>query len=85
MAYDEQYETLMVSDIVRDGMHLELYDRSPARNLSLSAFYSDVDSSLEFERHRPDVPIEVEAWFQREARRRLPPSPDVQSRRESEA
>ena len=38
------------------------------------AFYSDADESFEFERYRADVSREVEAWFQAEARRRLPPS-----------
>ena len=77
MQYNERYETLMGSDVDRDGMFLELWERSPTRELALWAFYSDADGSFEFERHRDDVPPEVEAWFHQEARRRLPPMTDA--------
>ena len=73
MPHDDRYETALGSDVARDGMFLELWDRSPPRNLALWAFYSDADGSFEFARYRADVPPEVEAWFHREARRRLPP------------
>jgi hypothetical protein len=67
----------MASDVARDGMWLELWERHPSRELALCAFYSDADGSFEFERYRDDVPPDVEAWFHQEARRRLPPSGDV--------
>jgi hypothetical protein len=70
--HDGRYETVMGSDLARDGMFLELWDR-PSNHLALWAFFSDVDGSFEFTRYRSDVPPEVEAWFQAEARRRLPP------------
>jgi hypothetical protein len=73
MRYDERYETVLASDIVRDGMWLELYDRQSSGELALTAFYSDLDGSFEFGRHQSDVPPEVEEWFRREAQRRLPP------------
>jgi hypothetical protein len=81
LQHDERYETVMGSDVDRDGMFLELWERSPPRELALWAFDSDADGSFEFERHRDDVQPEVEAWFHEEARRRLPPSPDAGSRR----
>ena len=76
MRHDKRYETIMGSDVHRDGMFLELRERSRPLELALWAFYSDVDGTFEFERYRDDVPPEVEAWFHHEARRRLPPSPD---------
>ncbi|WP_422927030.1 hypothetical protein [Singulisphaera sp. PoT] len=77
MDHDERYETVMGSDVARDGMYLELWDRKPPGKLALWAFYSDADGSFEFERYLDDVPPEVEEWFHREARRRLPPMPDA--------
>ena len=77
MEHDERYLTIMGSDVARDGMYLELWERSPTRELALWAFYSDADGSFEFERYRADVPPEVEASFHLEASRRLPPSPDA--------
>ena len=50
-------------------MVLELRDR-PSNELALWALFSDADGSFEVARYRADVPPEVEAWFQAEARRR---------------
>ncbi|WP_337176777.1 hypothetical protein [Paludisphaera sp.] len=77
MQIDERYETVMGSDVHRDGMFLELWERNPPRELALWASYSDADGSFEFERYRDDVPLEVETWFHQEARRRLPPMTDA--------
>ena len=73
---DERYEVIMGSDVDRDGMILELRLRSSPSEVASWAFYSDADGSFDFERHR-DAPPEVEAWFDREANRRLPPVPDA--------
>jgi hypothetical protein len=70
--HDGRYETIMGSDVARDGMVLELWDR-PSNKLALWAFFSDADGSFEVTRYRTDVPPEVEAWCQAEARRRVPP------------
>ena len=70
--HDGRYETIVGSDVARDGMFLELWDR-PSSELALWAFFSDADGSFEVTRYRADVPPKVEAWFQAEARRRLPP------------
>jgi hypothetical protein len=67
----------MASDVVNNGMFLELYERRPPRELILLAFYFDADGSMKFERYRDDVPSEVEAWFRQEAERRLTPAPDA--------
>jgi hypothetical protein len=71
LQHNERYETVMASDVDRDGMYLELWERSPPRELALWAFYSDADGSFEFGRYRDDVPPE------QEARRRLPPMTDA--------
>lgn len=78
--HNDQYEIVMGSDVPRNGMFLELWDR-PSDRLALWAFFSDIDGSFEFTRYRADVPSEVEAWFQAEARRRLPPLPDAELNR----
>jgi hypothetical protein len=62
----------MGSDVARDGMVLELWDR-PFNELALWAFFSGADGSFEVTRYRAHVPSEVEAWFHAEARRQLPP------------
>ena len=76
--YGERYEVIMGSDLARDGMFLELWDRHPTRGLALEVFFSDADGSFVTTRYRADVPPEVEAWFQADAARRLPPLPDVE-------
>jgi len=75
MDYYKRYEILMGSDVARGGMYLELWDR-PFSELLLCWSYFDADGSFAFMRYRADVPAEVEAWFQQEARRRLPPVAD---------
>ena len=70
----DDYGVVMGSDVVRDGMFLELWD-ARSRELAMEAFYSDQDGSFRFEHFRQDVSLEVESWFRSEAQRRLPPSP----------
>jgi len=82
MSADDRYELVMCSDTSRNGMYLELWERNPTRSLMASAFFSDLDGSFEFERYRDDVPCGVEAWFQNEARRRLPRAVDELSAQE---
>jgi hypothetical protein len=69
---NDRYTLVMGSDTAHGGMYLELWDRQ-SNSLALWAFYADADGSCEFTRYRDDVLPEVEAWFQQEARRRLPP------------
>jgi hypothetical protein len=72
----ERYEVIMGSDVIRDGMFLELRDLL-ANEPAVEVFFSDLDGSYAITRFRADVPPEVEAWLQDEARRRLPPGPNV--------
>jgi len=69
----ERYEVILGSDMTRDGMFLELWERHPTRELAMEVFFSDAEGSFATTRYRADVPAEVEAWLQGEARRRLPP------------
>jgi hypothetical protein len=48
----------MGSDVARDGLFLELWDR-PSNELALWAFFSDADGSFEVTRYRADVPPET--------------------------
>ena len=73
----ERYEVILGSDLARDGMFLELWERHPARELALEVFFSDADGSFTTTSYRTDVPPEVEQWLQGEARRRLPPVADA--------
>ena len=74
MDYHNQYEVVRGSDIVRDGMFLELRD-GVSKQLILEAFYSDVDGSLSLEHFCAGVPAEVVKWFRQQAAERLPPGP----------
>ena len=73
--HNERYEVILGSDSARDGMLLELWDR-PSSVLAVEVFFSDADGSFTTTRYRTDVPPDVDAWFQVEARRRLPPVAD---------
>ena len=64
------YEIVMASDLERDGMWLEAW--SDVANLVLTAFYSDVDHTFQFDHLREDLPVAFVEWFQAEAERRLP-------------
>lgn len=64
------YEVLMASDLVHDGMSLELWH---GRKQVMSCFYSDVDGRLSLTAHRAALPLELVEWFIAEARRELPP------------
>lgn len=69
--YEDRYEMVRCDDVHRGGMYLEFWDRATGEQ-ALEAFYSDVDGSMEFTKFRPDVPIEVEAWFRQQAHALLP-------------
>jgi len=78
MDFPEPYTVVMASDVIRDGMGLELYLRGPAGypdgDILMEVFYSDVDGTFQTQKFR-SVPANIEEWFQAEARRRLPPMP----------
>ena len=71
--FHARYQTVMASDLVRDGMWLELSERMNGE-LVMLAFYSDYDGTMEFEKLRPYLPADVAAWFREQAFLCLPPS-----------
>ncbi|USQ80032.1 hypothetical protein NF556_21005 [Ornithinimicrobium faecis] len=72
-----RFEVLMASDIVRDGMALELSDLDSERGSgpALEIFWSDADKTFTFFAHRAiNIPLEILSRFVDEAVRSLPPS-----------
>jgi hypothetical protein len=68
----------MASDVIRDGMGLELVEESVAsgRRAALEVFYSDETGEFVFSADQvDDVPLELIDRFLADGRRRLPPSP----------
>jgi len=83
-ANGRRFEVVMASDVVRDGMALELTDLDEARGPgpALEIVRSDVDGAFAFSAHRAvDVPIEVLSRFVDTAMRNLPPSSQAAVRR----
>lgn len=69
----DSYQVIRGSDVVRDGMFLELYPRTMREKLLMEAFYSDVDGSMTYQSFAEDVPEEVVVWFKQLANKLLPP------------
>lgn len=69
------YDIVMASDVIRDGMGLELWDVAPApgRGLVAEAFWSDTDGVLTFTGSDLPVPFEVLEHFAAQVRPRLTP------------
>ncbi|EJE49491.1 hypothetical protein PMI14_05951 [Acidovorax sp. CF316] len=70
---EARYTTLMVSDVQRDGMGLELHwtVRGQA-SVVAEIFYSDAEHSWTLNTFDCDVPLEIIEELIAEARRRLP-------------
>jgi hypothetical protein len=71
------FEMVMASDVINDGMGLELTELSPGQGPGpvLEAFWHDDGSGFDFISHRPvNLPFDVVERFIAEARRSLPPS-----------
>ncbi|WP_312626715.1 hypothetical protein [Scandinavium sp.] len=70
------YHYLRGSDVVRDGMYLELIeaDTSPQKQLA-EVFYSDVTHELTLTYQEPDIPISVMNDFMNAALKLLPMKP----------
>jgi hypothetical protein len=71
---ERRFETLIGSDISRDGFLAELRDEAAEANPLLEAFWSDVDGSFTFRVFVPcEVPFHVIEEFIRRARDSCPP------------
>ena len=70
-----RYNTLMASDLRRDGMGLELLSTVQGREARTVAeiFYSDAEHTWTLNTFDGDVPLEIIEDLIAEARRRLPP------------
>ena len=78
-----QYEIARASDVINDGMCLELNDvTTGARELVLDVYHSDATGEMAVSAHREDLPLELVEWFLAEARRRLPVVPSAAALRE---
>lgn len=76
----QQYQVARGSDVVRDGMFVELHEYIPSQSqlidtsywkAILYVFQSDVDGSVTFSCYREDVPFGLVEIFITEARRYL--------------
>jgi len=69
----DNYHLLRASDVVNDGMWLELYEGDGHNHQVAAVFFSDVDRSLAFHCYRQALPLAVAEYLAREARGLLPP------------
>ena len=70
-----QYEIIRLSDVVRDGMALELYEITNNDSFQiLEAFWSDIDNRFTFSAFKENLPFEIVEKFIFEARKLLPPT-----------
>ena len=72
----KQYSYTMGSDVVRDGMYIEVSDQPNGTNAIIEVFYSDVSHEMSVTLFRPDVPLAVLEWAIALAHRRLPARAD---------
>jgi hypothetical protein len=72
-----RFEIVMASDVINDGMGLELTELSPGQGPGpvLEAFWHDDGRGFDFVSHGPaNLPFDVVERFVATARRNLPPS-----------
>jgi hypothetical protein len=69
------YETQMASDLIRDGMTLELLDGSG--DVVADVIYSDATGEMRFSAYRRDLPLAAVEWLIACAKVRLPPRPAI--------
>lgn len=60
-----EYHTLRASDIIRDGIGLELYHSKSGKLLS-EIFHSDITHEMTLSTFEPDIPLDImERFIQR--------------------
>ena len=69
---DKEYRYTMGSDVIRDGMYIEISDQPNGTDAIIEIFYSDVSHSMNVALYKPNVPLEVVEWAISVARERLP-------------
>jgi hypothetical protein len=68
-----RYTATRASDLVNDGMLLELTDESG--DVIADVFYSDVTGEMTITTWRPNLPLEAAEWLIANAKACLPPTP----------
>jgi hypothetical protein len=73
---EDQFQVLMASDVIRDGMALELTDLGSTESGPVfEAFWHDDGSGFEFIAHHTGaLPFDVVERFVDAARKRIPPA-----------
>ncbi|MEO1151196.1 MAG: hypothetical protein AAFW83_09445 [Pseudomonadota bacterium] len=69
---DKEYRYIRGSDVVRDGMYIEVSDQQNEAEAIIEIFYSDVSHEMSVTLFKPDVPLELIEWAISVARKRLP-------------
>lgn len=71
---DIEYEILLGSDVIRDGMYLEAsIPRPGTRDQVLEIFYSDIDGGFTISYCKDDLPMELVEYMIVNAKTALPP------------
>ena len=69
-----EYGYVLGSDLVRDGMYVEVSDIQNETSAILEIFYSDVTHAMTVSLYMMDIPLEVIEWAIAVAKERLPTS-----------
>lgn len=72
----QEYHVMMGSDVVRDGMYIEITAGPRGTDAVLEVFYSDVRHDMVVTLFAANLPVEVVEWAISVARDRLPVAPD---------
>lgn len=73
---DREYHIVMGSDVIRDGMYIEVKDAGRGADAILEVFFSDASHDMLVTLFEPNVPVEIVEWAISIARERLPEQPD---------
>ncbi len=70
-----EYSYIVGSDVIRDGMYVEVSNQSNSTDAILEIFFSDASYDMAVTLFKPNVPLEVLEWAISVARERLPVKP----------
>ena len=69
----KRYQFIRGSDVLNDGMYLEVCDEEEPGDVILFAFWSDANDDFTFTAYREKLPFSLVELFVQEARASLPP------------
>lgn len=58
----KDYSYIVGSDVIRDGMYVEVTDDPSTFNKVIEVFYSDETHKMSVTLYQPDVPLDVVEW-----------------------